>query len=61
MALKQKTGARGLRSILERIMLEYMYEIPGREDLKDITITEKMITDADGSFLPFAESAAESA
>ncbi len=60
-ALKQKTGARGLRSILERIMLDYMYEIPGRKDLMDVKITEEMISQANQGAVPFAETAAESA
>ena len=60
-ALKQKTGARGLRSILERIMLDYMYEIPGRQDLTDVKITEEMISQANQGAVPFAETAAESA
>jgi ATP-dependent Clp protease ATP-binding subunit ClpX len=61
LALKQKTGARGLRSILERIMLDYMYEIPGRKDVNDITITEQMITEFEEAPFPFADTTAESA
>ncbi len=60
-ALKQKTGARGLRTILERIMLDFMYEIPGRKDVADITITADMITDSDEAPFPLAETTAESA
>jgi ATP-dependent Clp protease ATP-binding subunit ClpX len=60
-ALKQKTGARGLRSILERVMLDYMYEIPGRDDLTNVTITEEMVADAEEAPIPFAEQTAESA
>jgi ATP-dependent Clp protease ATP-binding subunit ClpX len=61
LAMRQKTGARGLRSILERIMLEHMYEIPGRTELTEMTITEEMISEAgDGSF-PYTETTAESA
>jgi ATP-dependent Clp protease ATP-binding subunit ClpX len=61
LALKQKTGARGLRSILERIMLTFMYELPGRTDIDEITITEEMINEADESAIPFSETTAESA
>lgn len=42
-AIKRKTGARGLRSILEKAMLETMYEMPGRQDLKEVVITEECI------------------
>ncbi|MFW6057228.1 MAG: ATP-dependent Clp protease ATP-binding subunit ClpX, partial [Persicimonas sp.] len=60
-ALSHKTGARGLRTILERVMLELMYEVPGRGDLKQITITEEMVEEADESSIHFEESKAESA
>lgn len=42
-ALKRKTGARGLRSILEEIMLDTMYEIPSRADVKECVITDEVI------------------
>ena len=47
-ALKRKTGARGLRSILETAMLEIMYEMPSQVNLKEVVITEEVIVaDAD--------------
>ncbi len=42
-ALKRKTGARGLRSILEEIMLDIMYEIPSRDDIAKCIITKETI------------------
>ena len=42
-ALKRKTGARGLRAILEEIMLDTMYEIPSREDIAKCVITRETI------------------
>jgi ATP-dependent Clp protease ATP-binding subunit ClpX len=42
-ALKRHTGARGLRSILEGIMLNLMYEIPSRNDVTKIVITSDVI------------------
>ena len=42
-ALKNKTGARGLRKVLEDSMLEIMYEVPSESDIKDCLITEKVI------------------
>jgi ATP-dependent Clp protease ATP-binding subunit ClpX len=42
-ALTRKTGARGLRSILEEIMLDTMYEIPSRADVKECVITEDVV------------------
>jgi ATP-dependent Clp protease ATP-binding subunit ClpX len=42
-ALKHKTGARGLRTIVEDVLLDVMYEIPSRQDIKRCKITEKVI------------------
>jgi ATP-dependent Clp protease ATP-binding subunit ClpX len=42
-ALKHKTGARGLRTIVEDVLLDIMYEIPSRQDIKRCKITEKVI------------------
>ncbi len=42
-ALKRKTGARALRSIVEEIMIDIMYEVPSRTDLNFIRITPEMV------------------
>ncbi|MDF1580696.1 MAG: ATP-dependent Clp protease ATP-binding subunit ClpX [Desulfuromonadales bacterium] len=42
-ALKRKTGARGLRSILENAMLDIMYEIPSQDRVKEVVINEEVI------------------
>lgn len=42
-AIKRNTGARGLRAIIEGIMLEVMYEVPSRDDIKDCVITEQVV------------------
>lgn len=44
-AIKRNTGARGLRAIIEGIMLDLMYEVPSREDITDCVITEKVVQD----------------
>lgn len=49
MAIKKKTGARGLRSILEEIMLDIMYEIPTHKDIKECIITKEIILNKDYS------------
>ena len=41
--LERKTGARGLRSILEKVMMDTMYEVPSRKDIKKVVVTEKTI------------------
>ncbi|MHB8157093.1 MAG: ATP-dependent Clp protease ATP-binding subunit ClpX [Desulfocucumaceae bacterium] len=46
-ALKRKTGARGLRAILEEIMLDMMYEIPSRQDIAKCIITKDTILKKD--------------
>jgi ATP-dependent Clp protease ATP-binding subunit ClpX len=43
MAIDRKTGARGLRSILESIMLDVMYEIPSRQDIDKCIITRETV------------------
>ena len=42
-ALARKSGARGLRSILETVMLDLMYEIPSRDDIDECVINEEVI------------------
>jgi len=46
-ALKRESGARGLRSVLESIMLDLMYEIPSKKNVSRIVITEEMIKGLD--------------
>ncbi|MBO5652672.1 MAG: ATP-dependent Clp protease ATP-binding subunit ClpX [Clostridia bacterium] len=43
LAIQRETGARGLRSILENVMLPLMYDIPSREDVEKIVITADFI------------------
>lgn len=43
-ALRQKTGARGLRSIIEDVLLDVMYEIPSRADVKKVVINGDVIS-----------------
>jgi ATP-dependent Clp protease ATP-binding subunit ClpX len=42
-AIKRQSGARGLRAILEDVMMDLMYEIPSRKDIKETVITEGVI------------------
>ncbi len=43
-AYERKTGARGLRSIIENILMDIMFEIPSRDDVEAVTITEESVT-----------------
>ncbi len=44
-ALKRGTGARGLRAILETVMTDIMFEIPSRDDIREVVITPESIND----------------
>jgi ATP-dependent Clp protease ATP-binding subunit ClpX len=46
-AMERGTGARGLRSILEEVLLPAMYEIPGRDDIEKVVITENTVKSGD--------------
>jgi ATP-dependent Clp protease ATP-binding subunit ClpX len=41
--MERKTGARGLRSILEGVLLDSMYNIPSRDDVSKVVIDESVI------------------
>jgi ATP-dependent Clp protease ATP-binding subunit ClpX len=41
--VKKGTGARALRSILERIMLDIMYDVPSRDDIADVTVNRAVV------------------
>ncbi|MBI5664785.1 MAG: ATP-dependent Clp protease ATP-binding subunit ClpX [Nitrospirae bacterium] len=56
-AVKRKTGARGLRAILEEIMLDVMFEIPSRPEIKECIITEEVITKKEKPLLIYEEKA----
>ena len=44
-ALARKTGARGLRSVLEKAMLDIMYDIPSNSSIKEVIINKEVITE----------------
>jgi ATP-dependent Clp protease ATP-binding subunit ClpX len=44
-ALKRGTGARGLRAILEGIMTDIMFDLPARDDVREVVITKECVTD----------------
>jgi len=54
-ALKRKTGARGLRSILESVLLDTMYELPNMENVTKVVIDEGMIDGAAKPILIYAD------
>lgn len=42
-AIERKTGARGLRSIIESVMMDLMFEIPSREDVRKVLVTKAVV------------------
>ncbi len=56
-ALQRKVGARGLRMILEELMLDVMYHIPGNKRIKELVLTEEMVKNRDVSIPVFLEKA----
>lgn len=53
-AIERKTGARGLRSIIEEVMMDVMFEIPSLEDVTKVRITKEAV---DGKAAPVLETA----
>lgn len=56
-ALKRKVGARGLRAILEDVMLELMYEVPSQPDIKEVVISEDTILRKEQPLVVYAHKA----
>ena len=44
LAIERNTGARGLRSIMEGIMMDIMYEVPSRPEIAEVVIHENCVT-----------------
>ncbi|NOD97508.1 ATP-dependent Clp protease ATP-binding subunit ClpX [Ruegeria sp. HKCCD6228] len=60
-AIERKTGARGLRSILEDILLDTMFELPGMKNVSEVVVNEEAVmSDAQPLFI-YADAAKESA
>jgi ATP-dependent Clp protease ATP-binding subunit ClpX len=54
-AMERKTGARGLRSILERALLDVMFELPSNENVKKVVIEAGVITDGTKPLVIYAD------
>src|SRR5437870_2634641 len=59
-APKRKSGARGLRAIMENIMLDVMYEMPSQPNIKEVIISEEVVTRNEAPIIVYSK-AAESA
>ncbi len=56
-AIRRKTGARGLRAILEEIMLDVMYDMPSKENIKECIISEEVVQRTKDPILVYANEA----
>jgi ATP-dependent Clp protease ATP-binding subunit ClpX len=59
-AMKRKSGARGLRAIMENIMLDVMYEMPSQPNIKEVIISEEVVARNEPPIVVYTK-AAESA
>ena len=52
-AIAHKTGARGLRSVLEEHMLDIMFELPSRNDVEEVVVNEEVIKNSEAPLLVY--------
>ncbi|WP_407495517.1 ATP-dependent Clp protease ATP-binding subunit ClpX [Pseudooceanicola sp. MF1-13] len=60
-AIERKTGARGLRSILEDILLDTMFELPGMENVEEVVVNEEAVTSDANPLMIYADAKKEGA
>ena len=60
-AIERKTGARGLRSIMEDILLDTMFELPGLENVQEVVVNEEAVRREAEPLIVYADRADESA
>ncbi|MEZ5716642.1 MAG: ATP-dependent Clp protease ATP-binding subunit ClpX [Paracoccaceae bacterium] len=59
-AIERKTGARGLRSILEDVLLDTMFELPGMENVEEVVVNEEAVLHSEAKpLIIYADSAAQ--
>ncbi|HLL46411.1 MAG TPA: ATP-dependent Clp protease ATP-binding subunit ClpX, partial [Longimicrobiaceae bacterium] len=46
LAIERGTGARGLRAVIEKLMRDVMFDIPSREDVREVVITPECVSDS---------------
>ena len=60
-AIDRKTGARGLRSIMEDILLDTMFDLPGQESVKEVVVNVEAVTSDAAPLMIHVEADKESA
>jgi len=58
-ALKRNAGARGLRAIMEKAMLDIMYEVPSQSDIREVAVSEEVIASGEKPLIVYAKEEAE--
>ena len=54
-ALDRKTGARGLRAVMEETMLDMMYELPSQKDIEEVVINEEVVANGEKPMMVYAK------
>ena len=60
-AIERKSGARGLRAIVEKVLMDTMFDLPSRDDVKQVVITEKCVDGLEQPRLVLTDEAAKPA
>jgi ATP-dependent Clp protease ATP-binding subunit ClpX len=58
-ALKRNAGARGLRAIMEKSMLDIMYEVPSQADIREVAVSEEVIASGEKPLIVYEKEEAE--
>jgi len=58
-ALKRNAGARGLRAIMEKSMLDIMYEVPSQSDIREVAVSEEVIASGEKPLIVYEKEEAE--
>ena len=53
-AFRRKSGARGLRAIMEEIMLDVMYDIPSQSEIEEVVISEEVVERKESPIVVYA-------
>jgi ATP-dependent Clp protease ATP-binding subunit ClpX len=58
-ALKRNAGARGLRAIMEKSMLDIMYDVPSQSDIREVVVSEEVISSGEAPLIVYEKEEAE--
>ena len=58
-ALKRNAGARGLRAIMEKSMLDIMYDVPSQQDIREVAVSEEVIASGEKPLIVYEKEEAE--